>query len=101
MQGLNQQRIEKMIGVTDDWYPCFDGNKVKLSLFIQYLDKLNYHFVRICVWGADDFGLEMDYDDANYDNLISKYNEWEEDIFDKAIDGIDKEWFYSRGFYNA
>lgn len=34
MDGLNLQRIEKMIVVKDDWYPCYDGNKVKLSLFI-------------------------------------------------------------------
>ena len=101
MQGLNQKRIDKMVIVTDDWYPCFEGNKVEVSLSINYLDTLNYHFVRICVWGADDFGLEMDYEDENYENLISKYNEWKETIFDKAQDGINQKWFMERGFYNA
>lgn len=101
MQGLNQKRIDKFIEVTDEWYPCYEDNKVKLSLFISNLDKLDYHFVRICVWGLDDFGLEMDYEDTNYENLISKYNEWKENIFNKAEDGIDKEWFFAKGFYNA
>ena len=100
-QGLNQLRIDRMITVTDDWYPCFEGNSVKLSMFISYADELHYHFVRICVWGADDFGLEMNYDDTDYNNLISKYNEWKERIFDKADDGINQDWFYNLGFYNA
>lgn len=101
MQGLNQKRIDKMVQVTDDWYPCFDGNQVKLSLFINNVNHLNMHFVRICVWGNDDYGLEMDYEDTNYENLILKYNEWKETIFDKADNGINKEWFLNRGFYNA
>lgn len=101
MQGLNQKRIDKMVTVTDEWYPCYDGYKVKVSLFISNLDRLNYHFVRICVWGADDFGLEMDYEDSYYENLVSKYNEWKENIFDKVTDGINQEWFIAKGFYNA
>ena len=101
MQGLNQKRIDKMITVTDEWYPCYEGNKVRVSLFISNLDELNYHFVRICVWGADDFGLEMDYIDLNYESLISKYNEWKETILDKLTDGVNKEWFLSKGFYKA
>jgi len=98
-QGLNQMRIDKMITVTDDWYPCFENNTVQLSMFISYLDK--HTFVRICVWGADDFGLEKDYHDSDYNNLISKYNEWKETIFDAACDGIDQNWFRNRGFYNV
>lgn len=101
MQGLNQNRIDKMVVVTDDWYPCFDGNKVKVSLFISNLDKLNCHFVRICAWGNDDFGVEMDYEDDNYNNLVIKYNEWKENIFDKIEDGISLQWFLDKGFYNA
>lgn len=101
MQGLNQKRIDKMVVVTDNWYPCFDGNKVKVSLFISNLDKTNCHFVRICAWGNDDFGVEMDYEDKNYNNLVAKYNEWKENIFDKASNGVNKDWFFNQGFYNA
>jgi len=101
MQGLNQLRLDKMIKVTDDWHGCYPDNKVRISLFIQNLDKLNYHFVRICVWDIDDFGLEMDFVDTEYNNLLNKYNEWKTEIYDKATDGIDKSWFLDRGFYNA
>ena len=101
MQGLCQKRIDKFIKVTDDWYPCYKDNQVKISLFISYLDKINYHFVRICVWGYGNFGLEMDYDDTDYNRLISKYNEWKADIFDKVQSGTDKDWFINLGFYEA
>lgn len=97
----NQLRIDKMIKVTDDWSPCFENNTVKVSMFLTYVPEHNWCFVRILAWGADDFGLEMDYTDFNYDNLIAKYNKWKSDIYDNAVDGINKKWFRDRGFYNA
>lgn len=99
MHGCNQKRIDKFIKVTDDWYPCYDGNTVKMSMFVTYIPKHKWCFVRIMVWGKDDFGLIMDYEDTNYDNLISKYAEWKKNIFDKITDGVNQQWFYERGFY--
>lgn len=101
MEGLNLFRIDKMITVTDDWCPCFEGNKVKLSIFIQNNSKLNYHFVRICVWGADDLGMELDYHSTNFDNLKYHYNIWKEHIFDKVPENVNRLWFFEHGFYPA
>ena len=74
---------------------------MKLSIFLSFNKNLNYHFVRICAWGEDDFGLEMDYEDENYENLVAKYHEWKENIFDKVPKGINQEWFFEHGFYPA
>lgn len=41
IQGLNQNRVDKMVRVTDNWYPCYKDNQVKISLFISNLDNLN------------------------------------------------------------
>ncbi|MBQ4523414.1 MAG: hypothetical protein IJA10_10775 [Lachnospiraceae bacterium] len=101
MVGFNQKRIDKFVKVTDDWYPCYDENTIKVSMFLTYVPENNWCFVRIMAWGNDDFGLEMDYEDTDYNNLLSKYDEWKENIFDKAEDGISKEWFREQGFYNA
>ena len=88
---------QKLIRVRDNWYPCLKGHKIELSLFLFP----SVHIVRICAYGNDDFGVAMEYCDTNYDNLLSKYNEWKENIFDKAKDGIDKNWFYRRGFHDS
>lgn len=50
--------VEQTIRVptTDDWYPNYPGDTVELSL----LNLLDGEF-RVCVWGADDFGLEKDF----------------------------------------
>lgn len=42
----------------DDWYPCYPENLVKLS----YLGELSDGTFRVCAWGADDFGLERDFE---------------------------------------
>lgn len=41
---------------TDNWYPNYENNMVKLS----YIGKLRNGKFRVCVWGADDFGLDYD-----------------------------------------
>ena len=98
MIGFNQKRIDKFITVTDDWYPCFKGNTVKVSLFLTYVPENNYHFVRIMAWGNDDYGLTLDYNSEDYNRLLEKYDEFKLTLYDKAKDGINKEWFYKRGF---
>lgn len=96
--GLNQKRLDKFVRVTDDWYPCFENNTIKVSILLSYMPENKYWFVRIMAWGNDDFGLIMDYENENYDLLLEKYDEFKMEFFDKATDGINKEWFYKRGF---
>lgn len=91
-------RIEKFIKVTDDWYPTFENNTVKLILMHQVYNKTD--MVRICVWGADDFGLEMDFNGTSEENVL-KFNEWKETIYDVIPEFTHIDYFRSLGFYNA
>ena len=87
---------ERFITVTDNWFPCYEGNKVKLSLSLnQWQDE---YYVKIAAWGNDDYGLEVvygEYKDINearkkYDSLIP--------IFNAIPDGIDKHWFINNSW---
>lgn len=42
--------------VSDDWYPCYSDGTVMVRL-----STLTNGLHRVCVWGADDYGLELDY----------------------------------------
>lgn len=104
IKGLNLYRNNKMVVVKDDWYPCFPDNKVKLSIFIQNSDELDCHFVRICVWGNDDFGLEKDFVSKNWDELVYIYEKWINEIYNNPeleSGNITKVWFEDRGFITA
>lgn len=56
--------IRWIISTTDDWYPCFEGNKVQVSVHELVCGRNEDGFIidniRICVWGADDCGMELD-----------------------------------------
>jgi hypothetical protein len=96
--GFNQKRIDKFITVTDDWHSCYDGNKIKVSLFLTYMPEMEFNFVRIMAWGQHEFGLTLDYENDNYNALLEKYEEVKNELYNIIPDGIDKEWFYERGF---
>lgn len=91
-------RIEKFIKVNDDWYPNFKNDTVRVALMYQKYS--NYDFVRICVWGADDFGLEMDFEGTSQENEL-KFNEWKENIYDKIPELCNKEYFKKLGLYST
>lgn len=53
----------KYIHTKEDWYPNYPEDMVLVKMY-QYLPENTY---RVCVWGADDLGMEQDYtskDDA-------------------------------------
>ncbi len=90
------EKKERYITVTDDWFPCYEGNKVKLILSLnQWRDE---YYVKIAAWGNDDYGLEIVYDGYNnpddarkkYDTLIPMFN--------NIPDSLDKDWFINKGF---
>ncbi len=49
----------------DDWYPNYEGDLVKVRLGIYIPDccakNKGKKFHRVCVWGADDCGMEKDF----------------------------------------
>lgn len=48
---------EVMVGTVDDWYPNFEKCLVRVSL-LQLYPSTDW---RVCVWGADDCGMERDF----------------------------------------
>jgi len=68
---IHSQSIECMCKTSDDWYPNFTGNMVMVSL-TQYAD-----YGRVSIWGADDSGMEKEYEDirvaaSEYSELLSR-----------------------------
>lgn len=87
----------KFVQVTDDWYPCYEGNKIKLTIgYIQHLDDKN-DFIKIIASGADDYYLEAEYHSESKTTLELMYLTWAKHIFDEAHDGINQRWFLDRG----
>ena len=86
---------ERYITVTDDWYPCYEGNKVRLRLSLtSFLDK---HYVKLAAWGADDTAYEKEF---TFDNIAQAKQMYHQltPIYELLPDGIDKYWFIDRGF---
>lgn len=69
------RRKSRMVETTDQWYPNYEGNKVKVSLVpLLNHDTGEAQEWRVCVWGNDDFGMEIDVAtfaeaDAIYDGI--------------------------------
>lgn len=85
MSNKNKSRVaryihdEKYITVTDDWYPCYNDNKVKLKIhLICYCPPTSDGYtgsVSLQAWGADDTYVSKDFY-VRYDG--AKYNEFED-----------------------
>lgn len=73
---------EKYIYVDDDWYPNYQGDKVKLNMVLYYSsNEKKYRYIKITAFGLDDFGLEIEYCNKKIKNLISKYKDYKKNIF--------------------
>lgn len=90
------ERKERYITVTDNWFPYYEGNKVRLSLSLnQWQDE---YYVKIAVWGSDDYGLKIVYDEyKNIEDARDKYNALIP-IFNSIPNGVNKYWFINRGW---
>lgn len=72
----------------DEWYPNFPRNTVRVSVYRAESSKEPH---RICVWGADDFGMELDTRDVT---LIRR-------IVRELPNPLTIEWLKGRGFVPA
>jgi len=54
--------LTKQVAVAEDWYPTVNG-LVEVKLYF-YSNGMR----RVCVWGGDDFGMELD----TFDDLLAK-----------------------------
>lgn len=91
------EKRERMVTVTDDWHPCFDGNKVRLRLGLYFFK--NY-YVKLSAWGADDTGVEIEHTCQDYSDAVHKFAILSS-VFDYIPDEIDRAWFLDHGFVPA
>ena len=96
-------RENRMVLVTDDWYPCFPGNQVSLTIMVRRsFGHKDSYYAKICAWGADDTGVEMEYMAGDCpESAYSIYEHWKRYIFGRVPDGVNMEGFYEHGFYPA
>lgn len=99
---MQSDKIQKFVKTTDDWSPNYPGDTVRVFLLNQYNSPgAQFDFVRIAVWGNDDFGLEMDFKGFSQEENDNKFKQWKEEIYDKLPEVVTKEYFRKLGFYNA
>lgn len=92
-------RETKMVTVTDDssvWHPCYPNNQVIVGISaFCFEDKF---YIKVNAWGADDFGVEIEYNCYNEIHLIQMYDHFKHYVYDKIVDGVNLKWFYEHGF---
>ena len=86
----------KYVTVTDNWYPNFYGNKIKITLGLYHYDE--DYYVKLMAWGADDFGLEICIDDLTFQDAIGLYNNELNTLYESIPKVTNKDWFYNHGF---
>lgn len=100
---LTTTKLQRYVTVIDDWYPNYPEDKVRL-----FIAKYEYslplkgqcNFVRVAVWGNDDFGLEQDFIGTD-DDLDRVFNDVKESYYDVIPDGCNQQYFRGLGFTNA
>jgi hypothetical protein len=78
----------------EDWYPSFEMNSDKLLRVV--LCKLSNKHFRVCVWGADDFGMERDYP---FNHAVLALETFE--IICKLEEPLTRKFLKDLGFKNA
>lgn len=91
--------LTKMIHVTDDWYPCCSGHRVRVTLTSIMVFR-NEYYVILNAWGRDDTGVEMRYASPSSIDVAYAYLKFKS-VFDSIHDGVDRDWFLSNGFQRA
>lgn len=84
----------------DDWYPCFkiDGwyGGVEGETFVEVsLLALRDGEYRVCVWGADDCGMELDLPHTEHDKAVQLFF----DVIQQSR--VSMGYLKKRGFVNA
>ena len=62
----------KFVSTKEDWYPNYPNNKIKVHIGLY---NFNYLYTKITIFGADDYGLEIELKGDNYNKLLELYNQ--------------------------
>lgn len=94
---VQKKSMERMISVTDDWYPCFENGQVRLRLSMNYFKG---YYIILSAWGADDTGVEISVNAEGVIDAEQKFNSLLE-LYHFVPDGVDRKWFFDHGFVRA
>lgn len=86
------------VKVDDCWYPNLPKDTIKISV----MTLLDGKAVRICAWGGDDFGMEMDLKVASDQDRSRKYKrlvKYANNL--KELEPINVEYLESEGWIRA
>lgn len=98
-------KCKRQVVVTDDWYPCIDGNKIDLHLMLlcypsSHKDYGNY-CAKLTAWGGDDTGIEIERICWDLPSALKEYNQLLE-IYNDIPDGVSRRWLCEKyGFRPA
>lgn len=96
---LNIKHEERMIPVTDDWHPCYEGNKVRLKLSLNYYN--GKYYTILSAWGKDDTGVEIYKESLSRETIEDEYDRLFYLIYMNVPYNADRQWFLDRGFVPA
>ena len=95
---IKNLKKEIFVSVSDNWCGNYQGNKIRVSVALNWFPNINYHFVRIGAWGNDDLGMIKDFEDKTYEVLLKKYNELCETFLKQIPQTVNQNWFLEQGF---
>lgn len=82
-------KYEKAVATPDDWCPTIDG-KVDGKVFLDdYPDKEPRYFARICFWGGDDMGRDLDFASNDLEKAKDFYDVWRAWLEQQAVVTVD------------
>ena len=105
MSRYDDLKCKRQVVVTDDWYPCIDGNKIDLHLMLlcypsSHKDYGNY-CAKLTAWGGDDTGIEIERICWDLPSALKEYNQLLE-IYNDIPDGVSRRWLCEKyGFKPA
>ena len=95
---LNSFRKTRYVKVTDDWYPNFNGNTVRLTVGIFFFQK---YYIKLMAWGADDTGMEIVQYYNTKEEAINAYSKEFIPKYESVPDNINRQWFFNNGYQAA
>jgi len=80
-------REEKRVKSPDDWHPTAPDGTVAVSLL-----GLCGPAWRVCVWGDDDDGMELDFPDGQFDQAVKVYQSIQNGVTKAALKNMGFDW---------
>lgn len=99
MKFIIKNKIERYYPVSDQWYPNFPNNTVRMRVTFYEYDDPSKDMVRISFWGNDDFGMEKDelISRVYFGKKLKQINNWMNEI----LLPLNQKWLTEQGFIPA